>query len=48
MFSKLNSKIDFSMNNIGKDTHTHRYSLGIYVNRNAFSFGGSGNPHLCK
>lgn len=39
MFSKLNSKIDFSMNNISKDTHTHRYSLGIYVNRNCIFYG---------
>lgn len=26
-------------------THTYKYSLGIYVNRNAVSFGGNGNPH---
>ena len=27
-------------------THSHKYSLGIYVNRNFASNGGSGNPHV--
>ncbi|MCX2683788.1 hypothetical protein OQH60_07875 [Campylobacter sp. MIT 21-1685] len=27
-------------------THTHKYSLGIYVNRNFTSNGGSGMPHV--
>ena len=27
-------------------THSYKYSLGIYVNRNFASSGGSGNPHV--
>lgn len=27
-------------------THSYKYSLGIYVNRNFASNGGSGNPHV--
>lgn len=27
-------------------THSHKYSLGVYVNRNFASNGGSGNPHV--
>lgn len=27
-------------------THSYQYSLGIYVNRNAVSIGGSGMPHV--
>ena len=27
-------------------THNYKYSLGVYVNRNMFSAGGEGMPHV--